>query len=179
MISLSDLWSQIKITDQDRFTDPVERMFINRDRYLTVTESTGVPWQVIGTIHMREADGNFSCHLHNGDPLTARTVHVPKGRPATGSPPFSWEESAVDALTLAGMSGHESWDDMGSILDRVERYNGLGYRSRGIASPYLWAGTNAYLAGKFVADGVFNPRAIDTQPGVSGLLYLIGAPANS
>jgi len=39
---------------------------------------------------------SFKLHLHNGDPLTARTVNVPKGRPKTGQPPFAWGISAKD-----------------------------------------------------------------------------------
>ena len=31
----------------------------------------------INRIHDLEASRNFNAHLHNGDPLTHRTVHVP------------------------------------------------------------------------------------------------------
>ena len=71
-----------------------------RARYASVSAQTGVPWWVIGLIHMMEAGQSFRCHLHNGDPLTARTVQVPAGRPKTGQPPFIWEESAADALLV-------------------------------------------------------------------------------
>jgi lysozyme family protein len=60
-----------------------------------------VPWELIAALHEREAGGSFKGHLHNGDPLTGRTYHVPAGRPAKGSPPFTWEASAIDALTMA------------------------------------------------------------------------------
>ena len=70
----------------------------NWARYQDVGGKTGIPPYVIGIIHSLEASGRFDRHLHNGDPLTARTVQVPAGRPKSGKPPFTWEESAVDAL---------------------------------------------------------------------------------
>ena len=81
----------------------------NMSRYFTVSNAlatkfpagTPIPWYVIGFIHKMESDMNFGTHLHNGDPLTARTVHVPTGRPVNGNPPFTWEDSAADALQLA------------------------------------------------------------------------------
>ena len=81
------------------------------DRYREVADRIGAPWHVVGIIHALEASLDFGRHLHNGDPLTARTVRVPKGRPLTGTPPFAWEDSAVDALTLAGLAGLAAWTD--------------------------------------------------------------------
>ena len=52
----------------------------------------------------------------------------------------------------------------------LEGYNGLGYASRGVPSPYLWAGTNQYKAGKYVRDGVYDPSHVDVQPGCAGML---------
>src|SRR5215210_8455887 len=75
----------------------------NRNRYAAVGDPLGIPWYFIGVIHNMESSQNFKRHLHNGDPLTARTVQVPAGRPKTGSPPFTWEESATDALRLEGL----------------------------------------------------------------------------
>jgi lysozyme family protein len=94
-----------------------------------------------------------------------------------GDPPFTWEESAQDALAIEGLCHRDKWADIGVTLDRIERYNGLGYRKRGLTSPYLWAGTNNYWAGKFVADGQFNPEVMDKQPGCAGLLRLLGYTA--
>jgi hypothetical protein len=52
----------------------------------------------------------------------------------------------------------------------LEQYNGLGYASRGLPSPYIWSGTNQYINGKYVADGVFNPDEIDRQLGCAAIL---------
>lgn len=75
----------------------------HKERYARVSvavsdEPHRIPWQVIGAVHLLETGLRFDLHLHNGDPLTARTVHVPVGRPKVGVPPFSGEQSARDAL---------------------------------------------------------------------------------
>ena len=84
MESLSQLWDSMEITESFRFREPVDEIKAARSRYERVSGITLVPWQVIGVIHSREADCDFHCHLHNGDPLTGRTIHVPKGRPLEG-----------------------------------------------------------------------------------------------
>ena len=174
MESLSQLWDSMEITESFRFREPVDEIKAARSRYERVSGITLVPWQVIGVIHSREADCDFHCHLHNGDPLTGRTIHVPKGRPLEGDAPFTWEDSAIDALAYDTLSGLGGWDDIATTLDRIERFNGLGYRRLGLPSPYLWAGTNHYLSGKYTADGIYNPRAIDQEAGAAGLLRLLG-----
>src|ERR1700709_525097 len=61
----------------------------NEPRYINIVKATGVPSHVVALIHLMECGSSFSEHLHNGDPLTNRTTHVPKGRPLGGSPPFT------------------------------------------------------------------------------------------
>lgn len=139
-------------------------------RYVSVSLDTGVPVAVIAVIHERESSGNFKTHLHNGDPLTARTTHVPAGRPVIGSAPFTWEESARDALISQGLHKIADWS-LERALYVLEAYNGWGYRNRKMTSPYIWGGTNQQQAGKYVADGVFDPFTMDTQPGCAPLLF--------
>jgi len=93
----ADLWDRLSIHSDRRPQAIVaaNRILQQRPRYEAVAQQTGVPWFVVGLIHMMEADGDFDTHLHNGDPLTARTRRIPRGRPPGASPPFSWEESAV------------------------------------------------------------------------------------
>ena len=170
---LKALWDSMVITSH-RFADPVAAISIAEARYQAVEKNTGVPWQIIGCLHQREGSGDFSTHLHNGDSLRARTVHVPEGRPIDGNPPFEWEFSACDALAYDNLSGLTGWDNIAIALYRIERFNGLGYRSHGINSPYLWAGTNHYSVGKFDADSHFDPTEVDQQPGCAGLLKLLG-----
>jgi len=152
-----------------------KRICENMHRYQKVSdllknENYTMPPQLIGIVHLLEASLNFKTHLHNGDPLSARTIHVPKGRPPVGEPPFSWEESAFDALEMKLNDMRRSGDylDFGELeqwLYFLEKYNGFGYRKRGINSPYLWSGTNHYTKGKYVSDGVFDPEAVSKQVG--------------
>jgi lysozyme family protein len=93
--SYAQLWKAMEIPPgiRVRATDArVDAIATAKPRYDQVANATGVPWYVIGVIHEMEGGLNFATHLHNGDPLTNRTNHVPAGRPATGVPPFQWEE---------------------------------------------------------------------------------------
>ncbi len=143
----------------------------NQERYRAAGESIGIPWYFVGAIHNLECSGDFSCHLHNGDPLTARTKKVPAGRPIEGTPPFSWEVSAQDALRIEDFDRVTDWS-LPSILYQFEKYNGFGYRNRRppVASPYLWSGSVHYVSGKFVADRKFDPTAVSKQSGAAVIL---------
>ncbi|MBK8429525.1 MAG: hypothetical protein IPL27_27850 [Lewinellaceae bacterium] len=106
--------------------------------YQQVGAELNIPWVFIGITHGMECGFNFKGHLHNGDPLTARTVQVPKARPATGNPPFTWSQSARDALIAKGYQQVTDWS-VPHMLHHFERYNGMGYRRRGVPTPYLWS----------------------------------------
>ena len=56
------------------------------------------------------------------------------------------------------------------MLYRFEANNGMGYRKRSVATPYLWSFTNHYDKGKFVADGKYDAEAISKQVGAAVLL---------
>jgi lysozyme family protein len=172
--SYAALWKAMQIPAGVRVqaTDArVRAIAENKPRYDQVANATGVPWYVIGMIHEMEGGLNFSTHLHNGDPLTRRTVQVPAGRPPTGMPPFQWEDSAIDALGLEGFPAVKLWT-VERIAYQLEAYNGWGYRSRdtGVNTPYLWSATSNYRKGKFVRDGVFDPNAVSGQIGAMALL---------
>ncbi len=144
-----------------------------RRQYESVGGALGIPWWFIGIIHGLEGSFNFRSHLHNGDPLTARTVHQPAGHPRTGRPPFSWRQSAIDALRLKKLDREDDWS-LPRVLYLWEKYNGMGYRFRGVASPYLWSFSTEYEKGKYVRDGVFDPEAVSRQCGAATLLkYLV------
>jgi lysozyme family protein len=143
----------------------------NLTQYQQVEKRIGVPAHVVGIIHSLEASLRFTTHLHNGDPLTARTVHVPAGRPPTGDPPFQWFDSAIDALTMHDLDKWTNWTISG-IAYVLERYNGFGYRLNHpqVKSPYLWSFTTIYTAGRYVADGQFSDTAVSKQCGGMALL---------
>ncbi len=151
--------------------DATTQLIRARPRYEAVSEATGVPWHVIAVTHCMETSINFNKHLHNGDPLTARTRNVPANRPASGTPPFRWEDSAVEAIQLKRWSAETDWTLAGTLF-QLERFNGFGYRLRhpSVLTPYLWSYSNHYTAGKFIKDGVFSPSAVSRQCGAAVLL---------
>ena len=150
----------------DRLTTPAAMA-----RYKAVEKLTGVPWWFIAVVHEREASQRWDTQLGQGDPLNAKSIHKPKGR----GPFKTWEDGAVDALVNCAPYAAKNKDwSVGSALAMLEKYNGLGYYNKGLPSPYIWAGTNQYTQGKYIADGVFSPTTVDTQLGVAGLLKFMG-----
>lgn len=157
-----------KTADVDRLLD---RIVQQRANYDEVERRIEVPWFVVGAIHCMESTLNFNRHLHNGDPLTARTVQEPPGRPREGNPPFTWLESALDALRLHKLHQWSDWTVPG-MLFQLESYNGWGYRRHHpeVLTPYLWSFSNHYESGKYVKDGVFSPTAKSSQAGAAVLI---------
>jgi lysozyme family protein len=149
----------------------VDRLVKNRPRYELLTADTGVPWFVVGVTHALEASFNFLGHLHNGDvPLNEVTRQVPANRPAPWEPPFTWERSAIDALRFEKLANLTNWS-LPWTLYRLEKYNGFGYRSKRINSPYLWSFSNHYNAGKFVKDGKWSTTAVSQQCGAAVMIH--------
>ena len=105
----------------------VDRIITHKSRYKAVGTVTSVPWGVISSLHNMESSGSFHHHLHEGSSLKWRTRYIPKGRPKTGNPPFTWEYSSIDAMIYDSM-GSKNWSRLGPMLTAVENYNGSGYR---------------------------------------------------
>jgi lysozyme family protein len=149
----------------------IARIIQDGPRYRGVADAIGIPWFFVAVIHNMESSLNFTRHLHNGDPLTKRTTHVPEGRPKTGNPPFTWEESASDALSLRGLGAKTEWSLAGTLY-QVEGYNGWGHRlyHQHVLSPYLWCFSDHYKSGKYVADGTWSDSAVSNQAGAAVLL---------
>jgi lysozyme family protein len=168
----AELWQgmDIKPERQAVVAKAAKAVLDSKPVYEQVEAATGVPWWWIGITHRLEALGNFQCHLHNGDPLTARTRQVPKGRPVKGNPPFTWKMSACDALLSHDLDRVEEWSIPRAAFE-FERYNGWGYRKPGKpASPYLWSMTDHYTRGKYVEDGKYSPSAVSAQCGAMAIL---------
>jgi lysozyme family protein len=144
-----------------------QRLVAAKDRYRAVWSSTGVPWPIIAVIHERECSQSWLGSLAQGDPWNRVSVHVPRGR----GPFASWEAAAIDALAHCPPYAAQNHDwSIGGALVLLEEYNGLGYARMGRPSPYLWASTDQYQSGKYIADGHYDPHAIDHQIGCSALL---------
>ncbi len=165
-------WQDAKLLRQGTFASVAKHLVEARQRYQAVSVKTGVPWFVIAVIHERESSQDWTGSLAQGDPWNRVSVHVPAGR----GPFKSWEEAAIDALVNCPPYAARNRDwSIGGTLTRLEEYNGLGYAARGIASPYIWSGTDQYISGKYVRDGVFDPNAVDQQLGCAGLLMAMMA----
>ena len=137
----------------------------NKAKYQAVEAATGVPAELVCAIHWRESDCNFNTYLHNGQPLGKRTTEVPVGKIFT-----DWTAAAIDAIKSKAFYKNVKANDIKSQYEFAERYNGTGYRTRGITSPYVWSGTNKYTKGKFTSDGHFDSNYVDTQVGVAPIL---------
>jgi lysozyme family protein len=170
------LWDSTEIHPRHLFrTDKAVALYKDtKRRYVTIQNQrkNGVPAPIIFCLHGRESTWSFSRHLHEGSSLRRRTKYIPKGRPRKGSPPFTFEESAEDALYILKSLNKKNWKTVDSALTQVERYNGTGYLRYhpNVNSPYLWAGTNHYTRGKYVADGRFSATAVDKQLGCCAIL---------
>lgn len=168
------LWDGMEVTRlKGSIASTADRIIASRTRYEAVQAITNVPWFVVGIIHSLETGLRFDRHLHNGDPLSARTKLVPAGRPL-GQAPFSFEQSCQDALCMKGYDKLPDWT-IERICWALERYNGWGYRKYhpDTLSPYLWSGSNHYVSGKYVADGKWSKAAVSSQSGALPLLKTI------
>jgi lysozyme family protein/peptidoglycan hydrolase-like protein with peptidoglycan-binding domain len=170
-------WSNMRIRPAraEVANETARKALRGKDIYEQVEERTGVKWYFIALLHSRESDFDFDTYLGNGQSLHRVTTIVPRGR----GPFASFVDGAVDALRLEGFIDARDWG-IAKILFRLEKFNGFGYRSRAVNSPYLWGGSNIYgppeqRAGKFVADGVFDPNKVDPQLGAAVILQAMMA----
>jgi lysozyme family protein len=148
--------------------------FIKAGRYDEACAATGVPKIVAAASFEREASSVFSLSPAQGDPWNQVSRHVPAGR----GPFASWAAAAIDAYHLDHLDavGAENWSWQRACYEE-ELFNGFGYRSHGVHTPYLWAGTNNYSEGKFVADGRFEPYVSDSQIGIVPMMLRLVALA--
>ncbi len=168
----ANLWrtATIKAGADDAMAENFANKIIAAEqRYKAVQAATGVPWYFIGALHMRENACRFDGVLHNGDRIIgipgAVTTRVPAGR----GPFQTWEASGIDALKLKDMQRVQVWS-VARMLFQAEVFNGIGYVSKHVNAPYVWAGTNHEQLGKYIRDHVFDPNAEDTQLGVAAVL---------
>lgn len=146
--------------------DKVARGIIaDRARYEPVEAATGVWWFFVGILHNRESSRDFDTYLGNGQSLHKRTTIVPIGR----GPFTSFLAGAIDALRIDKLDQVKEWS-IERMLFAIESFNGFGYGQHGVNSPYVWAGTNHYTKGKYVADHVFDANAVDHQLGSAVVL---------
>lgn len=144
-----------------------------KDRYMWVSERTGIPWCLIASLHNKESSARFTRNLCNGEPLNQVTKLVPKGL----GPWETWEASAIDALKLQKritdqLDVSNGWS-FAEKLWWAECYNGLGYRSHNINTPYVWANSNHYTKGGYPSDGHYDPNHVVKNSGVFSVIWSI------
>lgn len=137
--------------------------FVNNDRYKQVSAQTGIPEVFIATSFEREASSDFSRSPAQGDHWNQVSHNVPAGR----GPFPNWKAAAIDAYHIDHLDavGKANWTWARACYEG-ELFNGFGYRSHGIHSPYLWAGSNNYSHGKFTSDHGYDPNQADKQLGI-------------
>jgi len=146
-----DLYSKLVIIDKYIYKIiPVIRERIDGGIY--TIDSLNVPSYVIAILHFMESGGDMKRAIKNGRPIPASV---------------SFKDNAIFSLkTFFEMQNRSfSFDSIEGIADFFERWNGLGYRMRGLYSPYLWAGTNVPTEGKYTSDGKYTSKAISKQIG--------------
>lgn len=171
---LKKQWAEMRITRlASAISSEANLLYRNRGMYQKISGLTGVPWEFVAIVHLREAGasdvGRWQCVLHNGERIvgTPRVTHlVPKGR----GPFATFEAAAIDALRSEGLLAPREWSAE-RMLFHLEPYNGWGYRNKGLPSPYIWSGTQFYSRGKYVRDGEFDPNAVDQQVGCAPVLH--------
>lgn len=155
-----------KFSNQSTASWVVDRLLKLEDVYRQGEAATSVHWFMIGALDSMECDNHPLGVLHNGELIVGtskKTKLVPAGRG-----PFATKlDSIVDALKYDGLFGKRM--SIGECLKWAEKYNGLGYKSRGIMSPYVWASTDRYTKGRYVSDGVFDPNAVSKRAGVAAI----------
>lgn len=158
------------------FESAANRIKANKAIYQEIEKETGVPWWFIGVVHLRESNLDMSTNIANGQSYKKKTTIVPKGR----GPFNSFKEAAIDALVNCApyAARNKNWS-VGPTLALLESYNGLGYAAKGVPSPYVWAGTDQYSKGKYVADHVYDPNVVDPQLGVAGVIKFLGVYTNA
>ena len=166
----SSLWQKMQIRPEKKafLDDQAQRVAAGMAQYEEVERETGVPWWFVGIVHLRESNLDFKTFLGNGEPLDRVTRLVPKGL----GPWKSWKDGAVEALRRECLDKVKTWD-IPTALYFFEKFNGFGYVSKGINSPYVWAGSNLYSRGKFTADSKFSALFIDPQPGCAPMLQIL------
>lgn len=151
-----------------------ENLLKGKEIYQHVADRTGVPVAYLMATAQREMSGNLHCYLGNGQSLKRKTTIVPLDRGPFLQPfPEDFIAGALDALHIDGLdkvaSIGEGWT-LARAAYEGETFNGWGYRSHGIPSPYVFGATTAQRSGKFIRDHVYDSGHMDEQLGVIALI---------
>lgn len=137
--------------------------------YMPAEKATGVPWIMFGVTHYREGNCNPLTNVLNGQRWDRVTTITPKGL----GPWPDWISCAQDAAERHAWVDVTRWS-IAKMLQEGERYNGLGYANMDKDSPYVFSCTHwGRGVGKYVADGVYDTKAVDKQVGIAPIIKAI------
>jgi lysozyme family protein len=166
-----DCLARMQITRLASVDATVTRLvrFIDAGRYDAGCKATGVPVAWAAASFEREASSNFNLNPAQGWPLGSRSQWIPHNGPFS-----DWTTAQVAAYDIDGLQsvGAQNWTWARACYEG-EIFNGMGYRAHRIHSPYLFAGTNLYVEGKYVADGQWSATAVDQQLGIVPMMVEI------
>lgn len=162
------LLATCQITGRPSALAAAKRILPLKPRYAEVSAKTGVPILWLMAINERESSSNLFTYLGNGQSLREVTTEVPRGR----GPFPDWEAGAIDALHLDRIDAVTDWC-WARALYEGEAWNGFGPRMHGRHTGYLWAGTNVYTGGKYIADGQWDAGERDKQLGIVPLMKML------
>jgi len=132
----------------------IPKLLANKKVYDEISKATGVPSAFIACVHVQELGSDVGvnkAYLGNGQPWNKKTTIVPKGV----GPFSSFVEGGIHAMKRRNLHKIDLWT-LERMIFELEGYNGFGYRSKGIKTPYVWGFTNHYTSGYYIADGVFS-----------------------
>ena len=130
--------------------------------YQRESAATGVPAALLAALDERESGANLSRALGQGDRWDQVSTHVPKGH----GPFTSKVEADIHYIRYDHLDDNSAPWSWPYVCWKGEAWNGFGPRGKGIHTGYLWAGTNHYSRGKYVADGKWDAAFVDKQLGI-------------
>jgi len=180
----TNLLVHMKITSVAEVNATAEKLlkFIDEGRYKAACDATGVPEIVAAASFEREASSDFRRSAAQGDFLFQVSHDVPRGlgpyvNAGDKNPEDwkkAWDEAAIAAYKIDGLDqvGATNWSWEIACF-KEELFNGFGPRMHGRHSGYLWAGSNIYTGGKYIADGPngWSETAVDSQLGVIPIMF--------
>lgn len=135
-----------------------------------VQEELGIPMLWMICSFERESELDFRTSPAQGDRWDRVSVNVPRG-----AGPFpSFTAAAIWSYRHDGIDKNSSPWSWPYMCWAWEKFNGFGPRDHGRVTGYDFAGTDQYDppagdGGKYVADGNWNPGAVDHQLGCVAL----------
>lgn len=171
-----NLWDKAQPTNPHGAALIAKDILDHRNLLQPVEDATDVPWWLVGCWLYRESDLNFSTYLGNGQSLARVTTIVPVGR----GPFQSFAQGAIDAIRYEHNArgggfykiGKENWT-LEYCLWASEEWNGEGYYSTGINSPYVWDWTDLYTSGLYTFDHHFDPNTKENRAGVAAIMLAL------